>query len=68
MWQGSVMDSMMELGGEVDSQGVLKDLVAGKLNCGETTARKAINHTCKENKLIAIPGGKGVPNGYKIPK
>ena len=64
----AVVTALSEMGGRVDSQTHLKRAVMVELNCGEATARRAINQAMELRKIIITPGkGKGHPNSYKLP-
>ena len=64
----SVVTVLMTMGGYVDSQTPLKNALMVELNCGEATARRAINEALKMKKIIITPGNKrGEPNAYSLP-
>jgi hypothetical protein len=64
----AVVNALKSMGGQVDKQAPLKNAVMVELNCGEATARRAINEALDMKKITVIPGKKpGLPNSYSLP-
>jgi hypothetical protein len=64
----AVVTALKSMGGRVDKQAPLKNAVMVELNCGEATARRAINEAADMKKITVIPGKKpGQPNAYELP-
>ena len=67
----AVVTALTAMGGKVESQAHLKRAVMVELNCGESTARRAINQALEMRKIIVVPGtgaGAGNPYVYKLPE
>lgn len=63
----AVVTALTEIGGKVNSQAHLKRAVIIELNCGEATARRAINQALELKKIIITPG-EGKAYSYALPK